>query len=195
MLHQHCINQTNSKVARCNLVSHKLVYKLLGTLWALLCGRDCRVAESHHATQRHSRQKTDFHLSKYVGKPCAQRPSTFAQFNFWTIVGVMSFESWMKSQHAAQRRSTNKQIVNYRSKSASCALSTLRLSQNSIFERLLGSCLLRAEHWPSVLITHLQKKWLWTLSKIQKRQQDCQNTAVASRKVWGFTFVYSCKGD
>ena len=102
-------------------------------------------------------KKTDFHLSKYVGKPCAQRPSTFAQFNFWTIVGVMSFESWMKSQHAAQRRSTNKQIVNYRSKSASCALSTLRLSQNSIVERLLGSCLLRAEHWPSVLITHLQK--------------------------------------
>ena len=100
--------------------------------------------QNHIMPHNATREKADFHLSKYVGRPCAQRPSTFAQFNFWTIVGVMSFESWMKPQHATQRRSTNKQIVNYRSKSASCALSTLRFSQNSIFERLLGSCLLRA---------------------------------------------------
>ena len=40
-----------------------------------------------------------------------------------------------ESQHVAQRRSTKNAIFNCRSKSTSCALSALRLSQNSNFQR------------------------------------------------------------
>ena len=49
-----------------------------------------------------------------------------------------------KSQHAAQRRSTKNAIFKYRSTLASCALSALRLSQNSNLQRSSRSCLLRA---------------------------------------------------
>ena len=50
-------------------------------------------------------------------------------------------------------------IFNYRCKSASCVLSAPRLSQNSIFERLLGSCLLRASACNSCAVgTHVRER-------------------------------------